>query len=230
MKKIVLVQSAIITGLLGALLIVASNFTGSWPTGIAQASTGVSLSQSARSSGQPHASAVPEVTPTSPAWRDELPPASVKLDPAAPSALPTPAPGETLVYFLPADGTATGTVLNLYNTDAVTHTVIFRGYYYNGVQIYFFSFNLPPYSFQRLVSDDIVASPPTSWATPLPYVISFGDSVYFASLSLLTGVKLDGYTLFNAATGTIDPRADQGAIPLRFSTDPATVFLPGVSR
>jgi hypothetical protein len=36
--------------------------------------------------------------------------------------------------------------------------------------------------------------------------------------------------LFNPGTGTVDPRLDQGAIPLRFSTDPATLFLPAVQK
>lgn len=51
-----------------------------------------------------------------------------------------------------------------------------------------------------------------------------------ASLSLPAGVKVDGYTLFNPGTGVVDPRVDQGALPLRFSTDPATVFLPAVQN
>jgi hypothetical protein len=28
----------------------------------------------------------------------------------------------------------------------------------------------------------------------------------------------------------VDPRHDQGAIPLRFSTDPATLFLPTAQK
>jgi hypothetical protein len=41
-------------------------------------------------------------------------------------------------------------------------------------------------------------------------------------------VKAEGYVLFNP--GTVDSRKDQGAIPLRFSTDPETLFLPTVNR
>jgi len=41
---------------------------------------------------------------------------------------------------------------------------------------------------------------------------------------------VEGYTLFNPGTGTVDPHKDQGAIPLRFSTDPASVFLPSVQK
>jgi hypothetical protein len=39
---------------------------------------------------------------------------------------------------------------------------------------------------------------------------------------------VEGYTLYNPGTGVVDPRLDQGAVPLRFSTDPATLFLPSV--
>ncbi len=226
MKKVVLVQSAVITVLVIVLSLVTFGSARSWQTGVAHAGSDVAAPPSTQSTTP----VAPQATPTLPGWRDELPPAGLNLKQAAPSALPTPAPGETLVYFAPTDSVATATVLNLYNTDSVTHTVTLRGYYYNGVQIYFLSFNIPAYSFQRLVSDDIIASPPTSWATPIPYITSFGDSVYFASLSLPKGVKVDGYTLFNASTGLIDPNTDQGEIPLRFSTDPYTVMLPAVNR
>ncbi len=226
MKKLVLVQSAVITVLVMVLVFVSFGAARGWRTGVAQAG-GATL---ALPPAQVTTPVVPQATPTLPGWRDDLPPAGIDLKQAAPSVLPTPAPGETLVYFLPTDSPATGTVLNLYNTDSVTHTVVFRGYYYTGVQIYSLSFNIPAYGFQRLASDSIIASPPGSWATPIPYITSFGDSVYYASLSLPNGVKVDGYTLFNPGTGLIDPNADQGAIPLRFSTDPYTVMLPAVSR
>lgn len=82
----------------------------------------------------------------------------------------------------------------------------------------------------RLASDSIASAPPPSWATPAPIITNFTDFTYFASLSLPNGVKAEGYTLFNPGTGVVDPRADQGAIPLRFSTDPATLFLPIIEQ
>jgi hypothetical protein len=146
----------------------------------------------------------------------------------APNALPTPIPGETLVYFVPTDNDATATVLYLYNTDSVAHIVALRGYSYNGVLAYSLNINIGATSFLRLASDSITAAPPPSWATPAPIITNFTDFTYFASLSLPKGVKVEGYTIFNPGTGVVDPRADQGAIPLRFSTDPATIFLPSV--
>lgn len=150
--------------------------------------------------------------------------------PQAPQVLPTAAPGETLVYFTWADSTSTATVLNLINTDSVAHSVTLRGYSYSGVLLASTNFNLAAASFQRLVSDDVALSAPASWKTPIPYVTSFGDSVAYASLSLQKGVKVDGYTLFNAATGTVDPTISQGAIPLRFSADAYSIFVPDISR
>ena len=219
MKKIVLVQTAVITVLIGILLSMLSGSVHGWPLGIARAGLGDET--------PPSEPLVPPLTPTRPSWRDAIP---MDIKQTAPSVLPTPAPGETLVYFLPTDNVSTATVINLYNTDAATHTVTLRGYYYNGVQIYFVNFNVPAYGFQRLVTDNVAANPPASWATPVPYITSFGDSVYFASLSLPKGVKVDGYTLFDPDTGLINPSADQGAIPLRFSSDPTTVLLPTMNR
>jgi hypothetical protein len=144
----------------------------------------------------------------------------------AASVLPTPVPGNSTVYFVPTDNDATATVLYLYNTSTLTQTVPLRGFSYNGVLVYSLNITLKPTSFLRLASDSIASAPPPSWATPAPIITNFTDFTYFASLSLPKGVKAEGYTLFNPGTGVVDPRKDQGAVPLRFSTDPATLFLP----
>jgi hypothetical protein len=159
---------------------------------------------------------------------DEIPPASLSSSVNAPNVLATPVPGETLVYFAPTDNDATATVLYLYNTDTVAHIVALRGYSYNGVLVYSLNINIGAMSFLRLASDSIASAPPPSWATPAPIITNFTDFTYLASLSLPKGVKVEGYTLFNPGTGVVDPRIDQGVIPLRFSTDPSTVFLPTV--
>jgi hypothetical protein len=163
---------------------------------------------------------------------DERPPVGPNMGIQAPSAfiLPTPIPGETLVYFVPTDNDATATVLYLYNADSVDHIVALRGFNYDGAMVYAQNITIPASSFRRLLSDSVAAAPPPSWATPAPITTNFTDFVYFASLSLPKGVKAEGYVLFNPGTGTVDPRKDQGAIPLRFSTDPATVFLPSINR
>ncbi len=172
----------------------------------------------------------PTPTPSSGPGGDELPPANLALGAYTVNVLPTPIPGETLVYFVPTDNDASATVIYLYNTDTVAHIVALRGFSYNGVLVYSLNINVGATSFLRLASDSIASAPPPSWATPAPIITNFTDFTYFASLSLPKGVKAEGYTLFNPGTGVVDPRADQGAIPLRFSTDPATVFLPITER
>jgi len=157
---------------------------------------------------------------------DEVPPVNFPSGIQSPNVLPTPIPGETLVYFVPTDNDATATVLYLYNTDTVAHSVALRGFSYNGTMVYALNVSINATSFLRLVSDSVAAAPPPSWATPAPITTNFTDFTYLASLSLPKGVKVEGYVLYNPGTGTVNPRADQGAIPLRFSTDPATLFLP----
>jgi hypothetical protein len=96
--------------------------------------------------------------------------------------------------------------------------------------VYSLNINIVANSFLRLASDSIAAAPPPSWATPAPVITNFTDFTYLASLSLPKGVKVEGYVIFNPGTGIVDPRKDQGAIPLRFSTDPATLFLPSMQK
>jgi hypothetical protein len=156
---------------------------------------------------------------------DEATPAPLNVLPQSPGTLPTPIPGETLVYFVPSDNDASATVVYLYNTDTVDHIVSLRGFSYNGVLVYSLNINVGASSFLRLASDSIVSAPPPSWATPAPIITNFTDFTYFASLSLPNGVRAEGYTLFNPGTGVVDPRTDQGAIPLQFSTDLASLLM-----
>jgi hypothetical protein len=185
----------------------------------------VSLQNAAVSAGEG-----PMQTDATPTADDETMPAALSAGAQSLAALPTPAPGETRVYFVPSDNDATATVLYLYNTDTVAHIVALRGFSYNGVLVYSLNINVGATSFLRLASDSIASAPPPSWATPAPIITNFTDFTYFASLSLPKGVKAEGYTLFNPGTGVVNPRADQGAVPLRFSTDPATLFLPTVQN
>lgn len=168
----------------------------------------------------------PDQTPSPAPGSDELPPTNLVAGANSVGALPTPIPGQTQVYFVPSDNDATATVLYLYNTDTVAHVVPLRGFSYNGVLVYSLNINIAANSFLRMASDSIASAPPPSWATPAPVITNFTDFTYFASLSLPKGVKVEGYIVFNPGTGVVDPRKDQGAIPLRFSTDPATVFMP----
>ena len=216
--------------LLGILMIFAFLWNG--PSSLVQAEVNLPQSESTPvpDSAMPDSSADPG-TLQAEEFTDEIPPAGLSEDLAPLDfALPTPIPGETTVYFVPTDNDATATVLYLYNTDTVAHVVALRGFNYDGAMVYAQNISIGASSFLRLISDSVAAAPPPSWATPAPITTNFTDFTYFASLSLPKGVKAEGYTLFNPGTGTVNPRADQGAVPLRFSTDPNSVFLPSVQR
>ena len=130
--------------------------------------------------------------------------------------------------FFPSDNDATATVIYIANTDSVAHTVPLRGYNFNGTLVYSLNIALPALNMRRLASDSIVAAAPPSWVGPSggntggvdPIITNFTDFTYLASFALPPGVVVDGYVLFNPGTGVVDPRADQGAIPLRFMTAP----------
>lgn len=143
--------------------------------------------------------------------------------PATLDAAPIP-----LVYFTPQDSDANATVLNIYNTSTVTQSVSIRGYGNGGGLVYSLNLPIPAGTLIHAVSDSVVASPPPSWANAI--VVNFTDFTMYASMAMPAGVKVDGYVVFNAGTGTVDPRADQGAIPLRLSADPPTIFLAAVQR
>jgi hypothetical protein len=157
---------------------------------------------------------------------DEATPVPVEGGPQSPDALPTPIPGDNLVYFVPSDNDATATEIYLYNSSEVTQTVLMRGYSYNGVLVYSLNINVKAESFLRLASDSIAAAPPPSWATPAPIITNFTDFTYYASLELPPGVRAEGNTLFNPGTGVVDPRASQGAIPLTFNSDATATPTP----
>jgi hypothetical protein len=160
---------------------------------------------------------------------EENPSADFAAGVQSPDLLSTPIPGATLLYFIPTDNDATATILYLYNTSSDAQTVALRGYSFNGVLVYSLNINVNGNSFLRLASDSIASAPPPSWATPAPIITNFTDFTYVASIQLPPGVKVEGFTIYNPGTGVVDPRADQGETPLRFSTDPSTVFLPAVS-
>jgi hypothetical protein len=217
MKRFSLIVLGMTLGIVLTLVVLWRGLAGEARAQLAEA-TPVTSDEGAAQSGFPSFSV------------DEAGPAPLSLSPGSPDVLPTPVPGSTLLYFVPTDNDATATVLFLYNTSSVTQTVPLRGFSYNGVLVYSLNISIKPTSFLRLASDSIASAPPPSWATPAPIITNFTDFTYFASLDLPKGVKVEGYTLFNPGTGVVDPRKDQGANPLRFSTDPATLFMPTVQK
>ncbi|MCB8922851.1 MAG: hypothetical protein H6662_14785 [Ardenticatenaceae bacterium] len=152
---------------------------------------------------------------------DELLPV---LDSGEQVSVLAPTADSRLVYFSPQDNPATATVITLYNSGDITQTIPVQGINSNGEVIMDVSVELGAHDMVHLVSDDVAASPPPSWADAI--LANFTDSSTYGVMAVPQDVKLDGYVLFNGGTGTVDPYQDQGAIPLRFSADPLTVFLP----
>jgi|WetSurMetagenome_2_1015567.scaffolds.fasta_scaffold231997_2 hypothetical protein len=199
MQKIVLVQSAVITMLVIALVLIMFGSAHGWQTGVAYAGTG------GDDNAPPPTRAVDPVTP------------------AAPNAIPT-----TTVYFDPQDNTNNGTVVILYNTTAVTQTVVVKSYWQLGVLYGPWNVNVGPHGLAHVITDQLAVSPPGSWADSV--YANFTDSTTYATLDVPAGVHVDGYIVFNSPAGLIDPNTYQSVVPLRFSTDPYTVMLPTVNR
>lgn len=149
----------------------------------------------------------------------------------APMETAAVAAGAALVYFTPQDSNETGTVIFLYNTSDAAVTAIIRSYALNGTAMGSWSVPLDARQMKRLVSDavDSPTALPPSWTTPAATSVNFTDSSAYATMELPPGVKADGYVLYNP-DGHINPNLDQGAVPLRFSSDPSTIFLPTVVR
>jgi hypothetical protein len=108
----------------------------------------------------------------------------------------------------------------------VTQTVILQAININGLYMVNLQIHIGGLHKVRVVSDNVAASPPPSWQNT--YFANFTDFSNVAWLQLPPGVKAKAYMVYNRSTGTIDPRADQGDLPIRLSIDPPTVFLPTI--
>ena len=210
MKKVVLLQTAVIT-----ILVLTLMSANQWLADVVLADQG-------NGSNEGQAVEVAQFGGGS----DEVPPSVLGPAPrAVANAEPT-----TPVYFSPQDSDGTATVVSLNNTTAATHTIDIQAFDSSGSMIVNSTVTLGPFRRVYLVSDSVAASPPPSWDSTLGniFLTNFTDFSNYAVMSVPQGVKFDGYVVFNLSTGTIDPKADQGAIPLRFSTDPLSVLLPAV--
>lgn len=128
----------------------------------------------------------------------------------------------TTVYFTPQDENTSTTVLFLYNTNATTATVPLQTYYINGSLTISTSVAVPPLGLVRICADT-VSTVSASWANYV--LINFTTFSAYAKMTVPSGVKAEGYVAWDP-TGIYDPLTVSQTLPLRFSTDPATVFLP----
>lgn len=160
-------------------------------------------------------------------------PAGVQIDGfiATGPAFDPNAPGKTLklrfdhdvgissvLSVAPQDSNGSATCLNLYNTGAVQRTVQLRGFDLGGVASFSQDLILAAGAMTRACSDTLVASPPPSWAGTV--TTNFTDFVTRLELTLPPLVKVDGFVVWNLATGTVDPRSTTDELmELRFSSD-----------
>ncbi len=132
----------------------------------------------------------------------------------------------TTVYFTPQDENTSTTVLFLYNTNPATATVGLQSFYINGSLTISTSVAIPPLGLVRICADS-VSTVSASWANTV--LVNFTTFSAYAKMTVPMGVKADGYVAWNI-TGVYDPLSNTQTLPLRFSTDPATVFIPTVAR
>ena len=133
---------------------------------------------------------------------------------------------DTVVYFTPQDENTSTTVLFLYNTNPATETVGLQTFYINGSLTVSTTVAVPPLGLVRICADS-VSTVSASWANTV--LVNFTTFSAYAKMTVPSGVKADGYVAWDS-TGVYDPLVVSQTLPLRFSTDPATVFLPTVQN
>lgn len=146
--------------------------------------------------------------------------------PSAADTTPSQAEATTTVYFTPQDENTNTTVLFLYNTTATTATVGLQTFYINGSLTVSTSVAIPPLGLVRICADT-VSTVSASWTNYI--LVNFTTFSAYAKMTVPTGVKADGYVAWDI-TGVYDPLTNTQTLPLRFSTDPDSVFLPSVAR
>jgi hypothetical protein len=130
------------------------------------------------------------------------------------------------VYFTPQDENTNTTVLFLYSTNNQTTTVGLKTFYLNGSLTISTTVAVPPNGLVRICGDT-VSTVSASWANYV--LINFTTFSTYAQMTLPAGVKAEAYVAWNT-TGIYDPLTAVQTLPIRFSTDPSTVFLPALPR
>ena len=155
-------------------------------------------------------------------WRRVAPP--VNPDSLSRFCPTHPISGETLVYFVPTDNDATATVLYLYNTDDVARMEL---HCEGSVTILvYLNINVGATSFLCLASTPSLQRRRQAGRLT-PVITNFTRLHLFRQSFAAQGVKAEGHIPY-IRTGTVDPRGTGSAVPLRFSTDPANLFIPSV--
>lgn len=132
--------------------------------------------------------------------------------------------GSTEVYFTPQDENTSTTCLFLYNTGDTAAVVSLTTYTITGTQTLNTSISIPAAYLVRVCADP-VSTTSGSWVSAV--LVNMTTSSAYAKMVIPAGVKMDGYVVWNNDT-IYDPFLPAPTLPLRFSTDPLTTFLPNV--
>ena len=136
---------------------------------------------------------------------------------AAPPRIPT-----TPVYFTPQDLNNSCTVIFLYNTSTSAASVRIQSWQTTGSEYVDTTVVVPANGMVRICADSTTAS----WADVI--LVNFRVYSAYARMLLPAGVKAEAYVAWQ---GNVDYNPDLTSVPvlpIRFSTDPASVFLPAV--
>lgn len=143
--------------------------------------------------------------------------------------LPTDAPGNSqaaTVYFTPQDENTSTTVLFLYNTSNTDANVDIQTFLLDGSIFINTTILVPAHSLVRICGDT-VSSVSATWQNVV--LVNFTTNSTYGLLNLPDGVKAEAYVVWNNSS-TYDPLQIAPTLNIRFSTDPANVFLPTINR
>jgi hypothetical protein len=138
----------------------------------------------------------------------------------------TAASTDAAVYFTPQDENTSATVIFLYSTNELTSTVTMQSYYLNGSLTISTTLAVPPHGLVRICSDT-VTTVSASWQNYV--LVNFTTFSAYARMTLPKGVKAEAYVVWDS-TGAYDPIELDYTLPIRFSSDPASIFLPMLNK
>lgn len=134
----------------------------------------------------------------------------------------------TDIYFIPSDTNATNTVINIGNYNSTPVNISMKSIYDGSVSGTTVSFAIPGNIVARVSADSIVSGAPLSWSNTIFYNLT--DIVDMVVVTIpSSGVIVDGYIAWSG-TSTYNPDALNPVLPLRFSTDPYSLYLPSVAK
>ena len=141
--------------------------------------------------------------------------------PDAPAAVPV-----ATIYFTPQDENTSTTVIFLFNTGTTAATVGLQAFSLTGGTVVNTSVSVPAKRLVRICADE-VSTISATWQDVV--LVNFTTTSAYAKMTLPQGVKAEAYVVWNDSSA-FDPLKVSPTLPIRFSSDPATTFLPTTMR